>query len=67
VGLDYRDHVKQDPKFFRPAEVDLLVADAGKARKQLGWEPATTFKQLIENMVDADLARHGSPHASPHP
>lgn len=67
VGLDYRGHVRQDPKFFRPAEVDLLVANAEKARTQLGWVPATTFKRLIENMVDADLARHASPHASPHP
>jgi GDPmannose 4,6-dehydratase len=61
VGLDYRDYVRQDPKFFRPAEVDLLVADATKARIQLGWQPATTFKQLIETMVDADLARHTRP------
>jgi len=60
AGLDYREYVKQDPKFFRPAEVDLLVADPTKARKELGWEPATTFKQLIETMVDADLARHAS-------
>ncbi|MEP6492860.1 MAG: GDP-mannose 4,6-dehydratase [bacterium] len=58
AGLDYHDYVKQDPKFFRPAEVDLLVADPSKALTQLGWEPATTFKQLIETMVDADLARH---------
>jgi GDPmannose 4,6-dehydratase len=61
VGLDYRDYVRQDPKFFRPAEVDLLVADATKARIQLGWQPATTFQQLIETMVDADVARHTRP------
>ena len=58
VGLDYREHVVQDPKFFRPAEVDLLVADASKARKELGWSPRVTFRQLVEMMVEADLARH---------
>ena len=58
VGLDYREHVKQDPKFFRPAEVDLLVADASKALTALGWEPKVQFKALVEMMVDADLARH---------
>jgi len=58
AGLDYRDYVKQDPKFFRPAEVDLLVADASKARKKLGWKPTVTFEQLVKMMVDADLERH---------
>ena len=57
VGLDYRDHVIQDPRFFRPAEVDLLVADPSKARRQLGWSPKVAFKQLVETMVDADLER----------
>jgi len=57
VGLDYRDHVTQDPKFFRPAEVDLLVADPSKAREQLGWVPKVSFKQLVEMMVEADLER----------
>ena len=60
VGLDYQEYVKQDPKFFRPAEVDLLVADPSKAREKLGWEPKVTFKQLVEMMVDADLERHTS-------
>ena len=60
VGLDYREFVKQDPKFFRPAEVDLLVADPSKAREKLGWEPKVTFTQLVEMMVDADLERHRS-------
>jgi len=60
VGLDYRDYVKQDPKFFRPAEVDLLVADPSKAATKLGWQPQVTFKQLVEMMVDADLRRHRS-------
>jgi GDPmannose 4,6-dehydratase len=58
VGLDYRDHVVQDPKFLRPAEVDLLVADPGRARAKLGWKPKVSFAQLIDMMVDADLARH---------
>jgi GDPmannose 4,6-dehydratase len=60
VGLDYREHVVQDPKFFRPAEVDLLVADPTKIRQKLGWTPTTTFDQLIEMMVEADLARHAA-------
>ena len=58
VGLDYREHVIQDPKFFRPAEVDLLVADPSKARRELGWEPRVTFRELVEMMVEADLERH---------
>lgn len=58
VGLDYRKHVVIDPKFIRPAEVDILVGDAGKAKKKLGWAPSVTFKQMIERMVDADLERH---------
>ncbi|HOT90484.1 MAG TPA: GDP-mannose 4,6-dehydratase [Anaerolineae bacterium] len=55
VGLDWRDYVVQDPRFMRPAEVDLLVSDPRKARAKLGWEPQVTFKKLIEMMVDADL------------
>ena len=58
VGLDYRDYVVQDPKFMRPAEVDLLVADPSKAKRMMGWEPKVSFQQLIEMMVEADLARH---------
>ena len=57
VGLDYRDYVVQDPRFLRPAEVDLLVADPPKAREQLGWTPTVAFKALVEMMVDADLER----------
>src|SRR5690348_8271115 len=60
VGLDYHDHVVQDQKFFRPAEVDLLVADPSKAKRELGWHPRVSFQELIEKMVDADLARHGA-------
>jgi GDPmannose 4,6-dehydratase len=58
VGLEWRKYVVQDERFMRPAEVDVLVADAGKARTQLGWEPTVDFRQLVEMMVDADLARH---------
>ncbi len=60
VGLDYREHVVQDERFFRPAEVDLLVADASKARSKLGWTPRVSFRELIEMMVEADLARYGA-------
>jgi GDPmannose 4,6-dehydratase len=55
VGLDASDYVRADPAFFRPAEVDHLVGDASKARERLGWEPKTTFEELIRLMVDADL------------
>jgi len=48
----------QDEKFFRPAEVDLLVADPSKARRVLGWEPRVPFERLVEMMVEADLARY---------
>lgn len=57
VGLDYRDYVVQDPRFYRPAEVDLLVADATKARQKLGWCPKVTFEELVRMMVEADLER----------
>ncbi len=55
LGLDWQEHVVIDEKFMRPAEVDLLVGDPAKAGAKLGWEPAVTFKSLIEMMVDADL------------
>ncbi len=58
VGLDYQEFVTLDPKFMRPAEVDLLVADPSKAMKGLGWEPSVDFHGLVHMMVDADLARH---------
>jgi GDPmannose 4,6-dehydratase len=57
VGIDdWSRHVVQDPRFFRPAEVDLLIGDASKARDRLGWKPSVTFTGLVEMMVDADLA-----------
>ncbi len=55
VDLDWREYVKQDPRFMRPAEVDLLVGDANKAGKELGWEPTVSFSELVTMMVDADL------------
>src|SRR5213594_772415 len=57
AGLDWKKHVQVDPAFVRPAEVDLLQADPGKARQDLGWRPTTSFKQLVTMMVDADLER----------
>jgi GDPmannose 4,6-dehydratase len=57
VDLDYRDYVVQDPRFFRPAEVDLLVADPSKAARKLGWTPKVSFHELVRMMVDADLER----------
>ena len=56
AGLDYQDHVVVDERFMRPAEVDLLVGDPAKAKAQLDWEPKVSFRQLVEMMVDADLA-----------
>ena len=55
VGLDWEAHVEVDPKYYRPAEVDYLLADASKAKKVLGWEPKTTFEELVRIMVDADV------------
>jgi len=49
--------VKIDPRYYRPAEIDLLVGDPSKARKELGWEPEVTFKELVKMMVDADIER----------
>jgi GDPmannose 4,6-dehydratase len=55
VGLNYADYVVQDQRFFRPAEVDLLVGDPSKAGRVLGWEPLVGFRQLVQMMVEADL------------
>jgi GDPmannose 4,6-dehydratase len=55
VGLDWKKHVVHDPRYLRPAEVDLLIGDATKAQKQLGWKPKTTFKELVKLMVEADI------------
>jgi GDPmannose 4,6-dehydratase len=56
LDLDWRRYVVVDPKFYRPAEVDLLLADPAKARSQLGWRPQVGFLRLVAMMVDADLA-----------
>jgi GDPmannose 4,6-dehydratase len=57
LGLDWRKHVVNDPKYMRPAEVDLLQADPSKARRELGWTPTVKFNELVAMMVDADLSR----------
>ncbi|MFT3791171.1 MAG: GDP-mannose 4,6-dehydratase [Rudaea sp.] len=57
VGLDSRDHLAVDPKFFRPAEVDVLLGNPAKAKAKLGWAPRTSLEQLVTMMVDADLRR----------
>jgi GDPmannose 4,6-dehydratase len=57
VGLDWRKHVVVDPKFYRPAEVDFLIADPARIKAELGWTPTVSFEQLVTMMVDADLRR----------
>ncbi|MFZ5912447.1 MAG: GDP-mannose 4,6-dehydratase [Chloroflexota bacterium] len=57
VDLDYKEFVVQDERYYRPAEVDLLVSDPSKARSMLGWEPSVSFRELVTMMVDADLKR----------
>ncbi len=57
TGLNYEKHVVVDPQFYRPAEVDSLLGDASKAKRELGWEPTISFDQLIEEMVAADRAQ----------
>lgn len=58
AGLDYQDHVTQDPRFMRPAEVDVLLGDPAKAKAKLGWEPRISLEEMIAEMVEADLVRH---------
>jgi len=65
LGLRWEDHVKIDPQFMRPAEVDLLIADPSKARKKLKWKPEVSFRQLIEMMVDHDLEAEAKLQATP--
>jgi GDPmannose 4,6-dehydratase len=60
VDLDYKEFVVQDERFYRPAEVDLLISDPTKSRIELGWEPAVSFKELVTMMVDADMERLAS-------
>jgi GDPmannose 4,6-dehydratase len=63
VKLDWKQFVKIDPRYYRPNEVDLLLGDASKARKKLGWQPKVSFQGLVRMMVDADLKAE-SPHAT---
>ncbi len=55
VDLDYRDYVVVDERFYRPAEVELLIGDATKAREKLGWQPTHSFREMVEEMVLGDL------------
>jgi GDPmannose 4,6-dehydratase len=64
AGLDWREYVKTDPRFLRPAEVDHLIGNPAKARRVLGWEPRVSFEQLVNMMVDADLERQRATTAS---
>jgi GDPmannose 4,6-dehydratase len=64
VGLDWRKHVVSDPKYYRPAEVDVLMADPSKACRDLGWTPRVGFRELVTMMVDADLDRLGKSRRS---
>jgi GDPmannose 4,6-dehydratase len=59
VGLDWKEFVKVDPKYFRPAEVDVLLGNPAKARAKLGWQPRVGFKELVRLMVEADLEGQG--------
>jgi GDPmannose 4,6-dehydratase len=63
LGLDYADYVVQDPKFFRPIEAELMVADISRAKQYLNWSPTVTFEELVHMMVDADMAllKNGNP------
>jgi GDPmannose 4,6-dehydratase len=60
VGLDYKKYIKIDKNLFRPAEVDLLIADFKMAKKELKWEPRVEFKELVKSMVDEDIKYVGS-------
>ena len=59
AGLDWKKYVEIDPRYFRPTEVDYLLSDPSKSRKQLGWEPKIKFHELVRIMVDADLELSG--------
>lgn len=59
AGIDWKEHVRIDPKYFRPTEVEHLIADSSKAKRLLGWEPKVTFRELVRIMVDADMEEAG--------
>jgi GDPmannose 4,6-dehydratase len=67
AGLSWEEHVRLDPAFLRPAEVEHLIGDASKAREELGWTPKVDFKTLVGMMVDADLERLARAPAEPSP
>jgi GDPmannose 4,6-dehydratase len=64
LDLDWKQYVEIDPRYYRPAEVDLLLGDASKARNKLGWEPKVTFPELVKLMVDHDLELARREHAA---
>jgi GDPmannose 4,6-dehydratase len=64
VNLKWEDYVEFDPRYLRPAEVDILIGDPSKAKTQLGWEPSVTFRELVELMVEADLDAMGIQHGA---
>jgi GDPmannose 4,6-dehydratase len=66
VDLDWGDYVKHDPRYERPAEVDLLIGDPAKAKKILDWEPKVRFRELVEIMVDADMKLLAKPTVQQH-
>ena len=66
VDLDWKDYVKHDDRYERPAEVDLLIGDASKAKRVLDWEPKVRFAELVRIMVDADLKALSGPKAQEH-
>lgn len=59
AGMEWKKYVKKDPRYLRPTEVDLLIADYSKAEKELGWTPRVTFKDIVRIMVDADMKAIG--------
>ena len=65
LDMDWKQYVKTDPRFERPAEVEMLVADPSKAKRELDWEPTVRFRELVHMMVDADLARHRTVPTAP--
>ena len=62
VGLDWKDYVEFDARYLRPTEVDQLLGDPSKARKELGWQPRTSFEELVRIMVEADLIAENQQH-----
>src|SRR5439155_18041171 len=63
AGLDWRNHVEIDERYFRPTEVDVLLGDPSKAKRQLGWQAKTSFKELVHLMVHEDMATENSKHS----